>query len=372
MNKFEVNILMKRKTSFTFFLQYLVLILLFLTSVTLGLGQSPTKDNSDGKQDESSKEDIKISLEGRTEAILINDQPAIRILSPKGSFGEVKLQKRDGEDALVFDVTKWAIKFPPGKLYITKTKVIFVPFEKQKSFFNFEKSKIENLEQKKMLGGPPFIKIKYDGDEAKIIVGYGGIVDIPSAKAVNNFIFRAIKNFDETLTEFNQLTASVRPKPEEDEEAEKEEESSIEVGDKYDRFKDMTFIKTSRMLVRGTKRSIRAEANYSFVGKNQKKPEKILLSFYASASRPLFNEDDLELNFLADGKRMPLGNMRLADESKTKTTVKQTITIAIPIETFSQIANSKKAEFQIGTLEYKLTDAHLEAFRKLLIYKIEE
>ena len=135
-------------------------------------------------------------------------------------------------------------------------------------------------------------------------------------------------------------------------------------------FAVFTQLKTA--IVRGNKRSIRTYAEYNFAGKTQKKPEKVSLYFYASAARPLFREDNLELNFLVDDKRISLGEMKLADEEKTKTTTKQTVVFTMPFETFEQIANGKKVEFQIGTLEYKLTDIHLEAFRKLLTYKIEE
>ena len=69
---------------------------------------------------------------------------------------------------------------------------------------------------------------------------------------------------------------------------------------------------------------------------------------------------------------MPIGKMRLAGEEKTKTVTKQTIVITMPYETFQQITNGKKVEFQIGTLEYKLPDIHLEAFKKLSTYKIGE
>lgn len=56
----------------------------------------------------------------------------------------------------------------------------------------------------------------------------------------------------------------------------------------------------------------------------------------------------------------------------TKTVTKQTISIAISYDAFEKIAKSKKAEFQIGTLEYKLTEIHIKAFREFLNHKIEE
>jgi hypothetical protein len=337
-------------------------------------------DNSTAQSDTSDKDDEnnnQVSLQGLTEAILIDGQPVLRIISRKNGSTEIKLQKRDGQDTFVFEVHKLSYKVPEGKLYVMKDRVIFDPYEKKSAYFNFAKTEIIEASVKKEGFGTAtsyWAKIQIKDKDEKVTPLFNGEdfavgnkkIVIPAV----NFIVRAIQNFDNALAEFNQLTASVRPKSDEDEE-EVEEETEADVSDKYDRFKDITIISTSKMLVRG-KRSIRAYAEYNYAGKNQTKPEKVTLYFYVSASRPLFREDDLELNFLVDDKRVSLGKMRLAEEEKTRTLVKQTISISMPYETFEQIANGKKVEFQIGTLEYKLTDVHLEAFRKLLTYKIGE
>ena len=47
------------------------------------------------------------SLQGLTEAVLVNNQPSLRILSTKNRSTEISYQKRDGEDALVFPVMHW-------------------------------------------------------------------------------------------------------------------------------------------------------------------------------------------------------------------------------------------------------------------------
>lgn len=346
---------------------------LFLMSSLLLSSNFVTAQSTTDKEDENNNQG---SLQGLTEAILVNGQPVLKILSRKNGSTEVKLQKRDGEDSLVFNIHKIFNSF--GKLYVTKTKVIYVPDDGNKQYFNIEKTKIKRVELKNRwkLRKINNVNIEFDNDEKPVLVAFDNSNefsngDKQSSLAANSFLFRSIKDFDSALTEFNQLTASVRLKDEDEEEIE-EEETETDVNDKYDRFKDVTVISTTKMLVRGNKRSIRTYAEYSFAGKTQKKPEKVSLYFYASAARPLFREDNLELNFLVDDKRISLGEMKLADEEKTKTTTKQTVVFTMPYETFEQIANGKKVEFQIGTLEYKLTDIHLEAFRKLLTYKIEE
>jgi hypothetical protein len=338
------------------------LILLFTIAIISAVAQS-TKT-------EVEETDNQTSLQGLTEAILIDGQPALRIILGKNNNStQVKLQKRDGEDTLVFDVYKNQMQ---GKLNVSKSRIVFDPLGAKKNYFNIEKSKIKAVKLNKPLPGDRFIKMYFDDEEVSITVFWGEFtgVDKRTLGSANTFLLLTIQDFDSALSDFNKLTESVRPR-DENEEIE-EEETEAAVTDKYDRFQDITVVSTSKMLVRGSKRSIRTYAEYSFAGKSQQKPEKVSLYFYASATRPLFQEDNLKLNFLVDNKRVPLGEMKLADEEKTKTATKQTVVITLPYETFEQIAKGKTVEFQIGTLEYKLTDVHLEAFRKLLTYKIEE
>ncbi len=122
------------------------------------------------------------------------------------------------------------------------------------------------------------------------------------------------------------------------------------------------------MVLRGGKRSIRTHVEYSFAGKNPSKPETVVLYFHASAARPMFREDNLELNFLVDDERIPAGTMRLYDEDKTKSTVRQTVTLNLTYGTFVRIAEGKKVEMQIGTTQVALTDVHLDSFRQLLSF----
>jgi hypothetical protein len=352
---------MNNKRSF-WFLSFFIALMAILAAMPSAAG-AQSKDDDEANQ---------VSLQSVTEALLINGQPAMRIQFRNNRHGEIKLEKRDGEDALVFDVLK--IIMSTGKLYVTRTKLTYVPNDDPDKFFKVEKSKIKEVRFKdhwRMNGALSNVNVVYEGDEKAFSMAFPIKGDKQILVAANQFLLRAINNFDTALAEFNQLTASVRP-PSEEEEEETEAETQADVGDKYDRFKDVTIVSTSKMLVHGSKRSIRTYADYNFAGKTPKKPEKISLYFYASAARPVFREDDLELNFLVDDKRVPIGGIKVADEDKTKTTIKQTLVVSVPYEVFEQIANAKKVEFQIGTLEYKLTDIHLEGFKKLLAYQVKE
>lgn len=319
-----------------------------------------------------------ISLEGFTEAITINGQPVLRIIIGKKGIGftEVKYEKRDNEDALVFNVIK--IPNSVGTFYVTKTTLTYVPSSESKHYFKIEKDKLKKFELEdhwRFGKDMSHVNLEFEGDSKPIGLAYNNQgsetrVNKENYFAANGFLFRAIKDFDSALAEFNKLTASVREIDEQEEEEFEDEE--IETNEKYDRFKDRTVVSTSKMRIKGKKRSIRTYAEYDFAGKTQTKPENIILYFYGSATSPIFREDNLELNFLVDGKRVSIGKMDFVDEEKRKTIIRQTVSVSIPYETFNQIVNGKKVEFQIGNLEYTLTDEHLEAFRKFLSYKIEE
>ena len=323
------------------------------------------------------------SLQGTTEAILVNGTPALRIVTRKSGSTDILYEKRDNEDALVFSIVRFKKLFgsvvfgDTGKFYVTKTRVIYDPDGDNENYLNYARTEIKAAVREHHGWGQSALNdalIKSLKDTRhfapRFTVDFAWLNESDTLPALDFFI-RALNGFDSAVAEFQQLTASVRPELDEVVE-EEEEETTAEITDKYDRFKDVTIVRTSRMLLRGGRRSIRTFAEYSFAGKNTSKPEKLSLYFYASSARAVFQVDDLELNFLVDDERVALGAMRLVDEEKTKSTIRQTIVVVVPFDTFARIANGKKVELQIGTLEYKLTDKHLDAFRRLLARSIEK
>lgn len=333
---------------------------------------------SQSKPEKDDRKEGQTSIQGLTEPLLINGQPALRIQFRKSGKTEVFFETRDGEDALVFSVLRvkkllgGLMPGGLGKLYITKTRIVYDPEEDNENYFNINHSEVRLVSIEDVGMGKAafnYLVIKVAGDDNKRFVLQGSIPN--NKKEVRpglEFLLRSLEDFGAAMAEFNQLTAGVR-QSEADEDEKVEAETTAEISSKYDRFKDLTVVQTSRMLVRGSKRSIHVQADYSSKGKTQVKPREVLIYFYSSGTRPLFREEDLELNFLVDDKRLALGNVRLDDEQTTKSTVKQTLVISLPYEVFEQIASGRKVEFQIGNLEYKMTDAHLEAFKRLLTYK---
>jgi hypothetical protein len=312
------------------------------------------------------------NLQGLNEAFMINGRPALRILTRKSGYAEVMYEIRDGREALVFPVYQYRsfalgiMLEGEGRLYVTKDQVVYQPNADREHFFSSKRADLKDVDIKKTGMGLDIVTFGVNGDKKRLTLSQIMTINRRDSKPAMTFFYHSIINFDAALKLFNELTAGVRQKLQADE-VEPEEEPSADISDKYDRFRDITIVSTSRMLVKGLKRSIRAQAQYSFPGETQAKPDKVTLLLYVSAANPVLSEDDLALNFLVDGKRVPLGDMKL-NEEKGKSVVKQTLTVILPYETFRQIADGKKVEFQVGALEYTLADAHREAFRNLLSY----
>jgi len=318
------------------------------------------------------------SLQGMIQPVWTGNQAILKISCNRGWITEVRRAGRDGEDSLVFSIYNtrgWV----PGNLSISKRGIVFDPLGGGNKYFRYEASEIKEVSLKdtwNIMGGASAVKIRVAGESQTFTLNFGEDMTTMNgnkkyARPANGFLMKAIRNFEASLAEFDRLTESVRP-PADSEADDEEEDTAPEVINSYDRFKDITAISTSKMLVRGTRRSIRAFAEYEFPGKVQTPPATITLYFYASASRPVFPEDELQLNFIIDDARLPLGNAKLKSEEKTASMVKQTLAISLAYDKFLQIANAKKAEFQIGKLEFKLSDANLDAFKKLIAYKTGE
>lgn len=317
---------------------------------------------------------VSTSLQGLTEATMINGAPALRLFSRQSGTTEVRLVKRDNEDALAFSVYRfpgersWP-RLKPGTLYVTPTRLVFSPDAEQKHFLNIPKTDLTHGSVETLDVYGAFTMIKSQKEKTGFILVWTLKTGTKTEKIpATSFMLRAIQNFDSARAEFNELTASVRPKAETEEEP--EDEPIADVADKYDRFRDITTVSTAKMLVRGARRSIRMQAAFTYPGEKYLKPNTIYLTFNISGASAIFGEEDLSLNFLVDKKRVPLGNMKLTEE-RGKSIVRQALTVSVPYETFLKIADGKNVEFQAGTLEYKLEPVHLEAFRNLNSFKPE-
>lgn len=160
------------------------------------------------------KSNEETSLQGLTEAVIVDGQPALKILSRrKRGETQIKFEQRDGNDALVFDVVKMSVKNPVGRLFITKEKIIFVSYDNDKIYLDLTKSRLKNVKERNSLEKFPFVHLQFDKDEAKFKIKfdkYEYLIDRESMHAAHGFLYRAIDDFDSAVSEFKTLTARAR------------------------------------------------------------------------------------------------------------------------------------------------------------------
>lgn len=342
--------------------RYTYLILLILALAITAFAQADAPD--DPKRP--------TSLAGITEAVLIDGQPAIRFLSRGGDIAYAKLVKRDGDDTFAFRIVRTGaghITRPKyGTLYVSAKNVLFDPDENKSNYLNVPKTDIVEAEMGTPAIGKVAIVFRYQKEKTMFILNFGGINN--NVKSVElwpstSFMLRTIRDFDKALAEFKELTASAIPKVYVDEDEDLDE---FIVSSRFDRFQGNTVVATSKMPVKG-KRTVRIFAEYTYPEKTWKKPDTFRLHLYASAGSATFMDESLGLTFLADDERLPMGQMKIVEEEKTSSIVRQTVAVDLPYGTMAKITNAKQVEFQIGRQEYKLTPKHLAALKELLDHR---
>lgn len=315
-------------------------------------------------------------LQGVAFGSVQNGKPVVRVNGGSHGTTDIWYSVRDGEPVFAFHV--WRHRKGDGWLYVTKTKAVFVPDADKRYFLNIPRADFKEMKLvDEWVGGGNAIllaRLQTPAEkylfQVKFTADYAADGNKKYARPVTLFLLKALSDFDAAMKEFNVFTAEAVKNYEDSLKEPEEEEPSV--SDRYDRFKDVTFVFTSKMLLQGARRSVRVSAEYGFPGKTQVKGDKVSFYLHASAASPVFREDDLSIVFLVDSKRLPASVMKISDEEKTAATIRQTVLVELPYETFAGIANGKTVEFQAGKLEYKMSDIQLETFRKLLAYKVGE
>lgn len=167
-----------------------------------------------------------VSLDGLTQAVLINNLPALRIASRDANWIEVLREEKDGETALVFPVMRlksFGLGVKPadeGKVYLTKTRFIYVPnFDKDQAF-DVPRTEIKKTEIKKMRQGFDVLSFEMPsgGEEKKFVLA--GTIFL-NGNTYNNrkvmrpsleYFYQAVTDFDSALSLFNELTQSLTSK----------------------------------------------------------------------------------------------------------------------------------------------------------------
>lgn len=154
----------------------------------------------------------------------------------------------------------------------------------------------------------------------------------------------------------------------------------------YDRFKDKTTVQTKEVDIgdlvqmgyrNGEHVVIHPDAlffwfkivgSYSFAGQQKTRVDSMNL-FFMTTSRTWRFLNDTDLNVIADNERIPLGKMvrRGKAESLLRVvSVRETLGATIPSSTMSKIANAKKVEMRVGSIEFEFGDNERQALRELV------
>ncbi len=137
-----------------------------------------------------------------------------------------------------------------------------------------------------------------------------------------------------------------------------------EVKVEYDRQNDLTKITLNPVVLASRKQEeLQLGVVASYKGQKIITPKEATLIFISiSASDVNKYESARKLTVWADGQRVGLGEANWAKQSQNKLSI-EILTIAVPFDTFSQIARAKQVTFRLGETEIRLASANITALR---------
>jgi hypothetical protein len=146
---------------------------------------------------------------------------------------------------------------------------------------------------------------------------------------------------------------------------------------RYDKFKNSTHVSVGPFNIGGDKAYIFSGAmlgmgaDFFFQGQTLKEGVEEIYLVFDSRSKDWRFLDGRDLYAIVDGERMELGKGERSSDVR-RGSVSELIIYKLPIDTFSKIANAKAVELKVGSIELKLKDEHLIAFKDLLsLTKVE-
>lgn len=132
----------------------------------------------------------------------------------------------------------------------------------------------------------------------------------------------------------------------------------------YDKFKDQTAVNMGPMqLISSSPGRLELALLFTYDGKVLSLPqEDVAIQFISTASERLFSSNHILLALL-DGERLRFGEMKY-DVRASGNSYVETMFMVIDRNTLLTVANSKKAEFELGHVELSLSDTQLALLRK--------
>lgn len=139
---------------------------------------------------------------------------------------------------------------------------------------------------------------------------------------------------------------------------------------KYDKFKDETTILVGPFFIGGTKAyfisgsKLYLYAAFSYPGQQRPASVKDFYLLFESRSRDWKFLRTRDIYAVADGERFTLGEAS-RDADVGRRSVSEDLAFTVPAEVFAKFGKAEKLEVKLGTLELRLKDEHIEAFRDL-------
>lgn len=320
--------------------------------------------------------------------VMFEGQPAVKFETGKDYSTIAIIKKYEDEDAFMFFVSHNIFKKEiTDYLYVTKTRVVYEsPSKKNKSFTVFRNDiKKAGFDKIGLISSTAIyiFFIRTNKETKKFNIKF---TPAPSKfeamgmaqKPVFEFLESLINDFDTTSRPYFNPSNNSKEVVAINGQLE-ETQDLIKSNSSYDRFEDVTTNLTEIILSKPSEKKFEdlggvfsLVTSYSFAGKTQTQiPENINLAFrywvYVGKNqiyRDSFN-DPTNLIILFDGERYKASMKKtlLVDALNRYVEI---VSVSIPFEVFSRIANSKSVEIRVGALELALRDFQLEAIRLFL------
>ncbi len=331
-------------------------------------------------------------ISGGLQGILIDDQPALKLVTSKGGSVFIRFGIRDGEEVLAFPVIHLhqllyaGAPGEAGSIYVSKTRISYVPVAKESDHgFDVISSEMKKIEFSK---GSKFgrnigsnLLLKTTQKDYRFWVSQG--IKHEELLPLADYFKNATLDFDAAVQRFKQLTSNIQRTggpvftalgkeliPTKD---------LSQITTKYDRFKDVTTVGLQSIVSKPDDPRfemlgpiISLLASYQFNGQTQKAPPEFVLfslQIYViegsqTRYRDSFNLIE-EFIVLTDGERIVnrMDRTELRDSIGGKYEI---VSCHIPISVFTKIMQAKQVEMRIGAYEVQIRQYHLQAFRDLV------
>lgn len=145
---------------------------------------------------------------------------------------------------------------------------------------------------------------------------------------------------------------------------------------RYEKSKDETVVQLNPTLVSDeeyfasayllTVHNLFMQAYYTYPGKTASAPSSVIMSFVSLKHGQRYYQKDRKLSFIVDNAPLEIGEAELTQfQAMGDNVLKEILSIAVPYDKFTRLANAKKIKMKLGSTEWDLRKKHLKAFSEL-------